>query len=93
MEVTQPRQWNTKVIRLDRAGKHRGVSFKEYCASHQIKPDFNSPGDSRGNGIAERAIQAIEDAANTYRVQMDLPVAAWGELYNTACICTFYLPS
>ena len=88
-----PNQWNTKVFRMDRAGEHTGDAMKKVCAKFQIKPEFNSPGDSRGNGVAERHIEIVEQGANTYRVQGHLPVAAWAELYNTTCVGINYLPN
>jgi len=51
---------------------------------------YTSPGDSRGNGVAERA---IESGANTYRVHGGLSVAAWAELYDTTCFCENFLPT
>ena len=40
--------------------------MKKFCAKFRIKPNFNSPGDSRGNGVAERLIEIVGAAANTY---------------------------
>jgi len=86
LEHIQPNQFSTKVIRMDRAGEQTGESMKKFCAKFRIKPNFNSPGDSRGNGVAERHIEIVEAAANTYRCQSALPVSSWAETYATACV-------
>ena len=92
-EVTRLRQLSTKVIHLDRGGEQRGADFQEYLASCRIRPEYTSPGDSAANGVAERAIEIIEGAANTMRIHGGLPTTAWAELYCTACFLESYLPT
>jgi hypothetical protein len=92
-EVTLLRQLSTSVIHLDRGGEQRGAEFQEYLANCRIKPEYTSPGDSAANGVAERAIEIIEGAANTMRIHGGLPTAAWAELYCTACFLESYLPT
>jgi Integrase core domain len=91
--ITRPRQCNTKLFRCDRAGEQRGFDFRDYLSQCRIQPEYTSPGDSRGNGVAERTIETIESGANTYRVHGGLSVAAWAELYDTTCFCENFLPT
>jgi len=92
-EVVRPRQCTTKIIHLDRGGEQRGAEFQEYLANCRIKPQYTSPGDSAANGVAERAIEIVEGAANTMRIHGELPTTAWAELYCTACFLESYLPT
>ena len=85
MRVTLPRQCSTRSFRCDHAGEMRGLDFRMYLSQCRILPEYTSPGDSRGNGVAERTIEIIESSANTYRVHGGFSVAAWAELYQTTC--------
>ena len=92
-EVTRPRQYTTKTIKVDRGGEQRGADFKDYLSKCRIQPQYTSPGDSAANGVAERSIEVVEGGANTMRIHGGLPAASWAELYSTTCFLESYLPT
>ncbi|GKD92214.1 putative ribonuclease H-like domain-containing protein, partial [Tanacetum coccineum] len=66
---------NVKIIRCD-----NGTEFKK-----GIKKEFSVARTPQQNGVAERKIRTLIEAARTMLADSLLPIPFWAEAVNTAC--------
>ena len=67
-----------KSIRLDNAGEFTSKAFDDYCISVGIEVEHPVPHVHSQNGLAEAAIQRLQNVARALVMGSQLPVSAWG---------------
>ncbi|GKC30587.1 putative ribonuclease H-like domain-containing protein, partial [Tanacetum coccineum] len=59
--------------------------MSEFCEKKDIKKEFSVARTPQQNGVAERRIRTLIEAARTLLADSKLPTTFWSELVNTAC--------
>jgi transposase InsO family protein len=71
-------------IRTDPGGEFISGDFKHHLLTHGIQHEFTAVDTSQQNGVAERHIGAVMNAARSMRLAANLPATMWGEACKTA---------
>ena len=71
-------------IRTDPGGEFISGAFKAHLAEHGIHRELTAVDTSEQNGVAERHIGAVMNAARSMRLAANLPATMWGEACKTA---------
>ncbi|GKB50473.1 putative ribonuclease H-like domain-containing protein, partial [Tanacetum coccineum] len=74
-----------KVIRCDNGTKFKNRVMNQFCEMKGIKREFSVARTRQKNGVAERKIRTLIEAARTMLADLKLPTTFWAELVNTAC--------
>jgi hypothetical protein len=75
--------YSTRRIRADR-GEAFSQEMDELCTKHSMRIYFTTAGDSRANGVAERAIQTLDNAQQALRRAGNFPENCWPEIVPAA---------
>ena len=82
---------NLKVVRVDGGGEFQG-DFKDFCDTHGISLQLTEPYRSSQNGIAERYIRTLKEAARSALFASNAPKFLWGYAIQYACWIRNHLP-
>nr|GEY81799.1 ribonuclease H-like domain-containing protein [Tanacetum cinerariifolium] len=74
-----------KVIRSDNGTKLKNSNLNQFCRLKGIKREFTVLRTPQQNGIAERKIRTLIEAARTMLADSLLPIPFWAEAVNTTC--------
>nr|GEZ17543.1 retrovirus-related Pol polyprotein from transposon TNT 1-94 [Tanacetum cinerariifolium] len=74
-----------KVIRSNNGTEFKNHDLDQFCRMKGIKREFSVPRTPQQNGIAERKIKTLIEAARTMLADLLLPIPFWVEAVNTAC--------
>nr|GEV81536.1 retrovirus-related Pol polyprotein from transposon TNT 1-94 [Tanacetum cinerariifolium] len=74
-----------KVIRSDNGTEFKNNDLNQFFKMKGIKREFSVPKTPQQNGIAERKIRTLIEAARTILLDSLLPILFWAEAVNTAC--------
>ncbi|GJV83354.1 putative ribonuclease H-like domain-containing protein [Tanacetum coccineum] len=84
-EIENLKDLKVKIIRCDNGGEFRNREMDEFCSRKGIKREFSNARTTQQNGVAERRIRTLIEAARTMLADAKLPVTFWAEAVNTAC--------
>ena len=73
-----------KILRADRGGEFVSTKFKEWCQSRGIEQQFSHTGESKENGVAERAHRTLLNSVRTMLDASGLDKSFWAEAFKFA---------
>nr|GEX73104.1 putative ribonuclease H-like domain-containing protein [Tanacetum cinerariifolium] len=74
-----------KTIRCDNGTEFKNMIMSEFYEMKGIGREFSIAKTPQQNGVAERKIRTLIEAARTMLVDSKLPTTFWAEAVNTAC--------
>nr|GEV76553.1 putative ribonuclease H-like domain-containing protein [Tanacetum cinerariifolium] len=74
-----------KIIRSDNGTELKNNDLNQFCGMKGVNREFSVPRTPQQNGIAERKIRTLIEAARTMLAELLLPIPFWAEAVNTAC--------
>nr|GEW70334.1 retrovirus-related Pol polyprotein from transposon TNT 1-94 [Tanacetum cinerariifolium] len=79
-EIENLKELRVKIIRCDNGGEFRNKEMNDFCLRKGIKREFSNARTPQQNGVAEKRIRTLIEAARTMLADAKLP-----EAVNTAC--------
>lgn len=76
-----------KILRSDNGGEFLSNSFQAWLAKCGIRHETSAPYTPQQNGVAERSIRTIMEAARSMLYAKNIPIEMWGE----AVACATYV--
>ncbi|GKA93083.1 retrovirus-related pol polyprotein from transposon TNT 1-94 [Tanacetum coccineum] len=74
-----------KVIKCNNGTEFKNRVMNQFCEMKGIKREFSIARTPQQNGVAERKIRTLIEAARTILANSKLPTTFWAEVVNTAC--------
>nr|GEW22663.1 hypothetical protein [Tanacetum cinerariifolium] len=74
-----------KIIRCDNRTEFKNKVMHDFCREKGIKREYSVARTSQQNGVAERRIMTLIEAARTMLADSKLPTTFWAEVVSTAC--------
>nr|GEX46356.1 ribonuclease H-like domain-containing protein [Tanacetum cinerariifolium] len=84
-KIENLKELKVKIIRCDNGGEFRNKEMNDFCSRKRIKREFSNARTPQQNGVGERRIKTLIEAAITMLDDAKLPVTFWAEAVNTAC--------
>ena len=73
---------NVKILRADRGGEFVSNNFKNWCLEKGIEQQFSHTGESKENGVAERAHRTLMNSVRTMLDASGLDESYWAEAFK-----------
>ena len=87
-ELRQRHNCRVKKITID-GGRDWGLtSFQDFAAQQEIEVLISAPDNQHQNGVSERGIRFIQDAARCYSIQMKVLSVFWNYMLEMVCYIT-----
>ncbi|POS83483.1 hypothetical protein EPUL_005493 [Erysiphe pulchra] len=85
IELRQSHRQRVKQVTID-GGRDWGLtSFQEFAAEQNIEVIVSAPDNQYQNGVSERSIRFVQDAARCCSIQMKVPSVFWNHMLDMAC--------
>nr|GEZ01996.1 hypothetical protein [Tanacetum cinerariifolium] len=84
-EIENLKDLKVKIIRCDNGGEFRNKELNDFYSQKGIKREFSNARTPQQNGVAEKRIRSLIEAARTMLADVKLPVTFWVEAVNTTC--------
>nr|GEU37219.1 hypothetical protein [Tanacetum cinerariifolium] len=84
-KIKSLKELNVRIIKIDNGGEFRNKEMDEFCFRKGIKREFSNARTPQQNGVAERRIKTLIEAARTMLTDAKLLVTFWAEAVNIAC--------
>ena len=85
IELRQSHGQRVKQVTID-GGRDWGLtSFQEFAADQNIEVIVSAPDNQYQNGVSERSIRFVQDAARCCSIQMKVPSVFWNHMLDMAC--------